>query len=125
MKNENFVALVNQAVELIDAGADEHQIQEVIGNAALKPFIQEGDFGTISVLGRVISDANDAIILRDGYKDYDIEFLSKPIGTRDFDFDFSHEDYDGPEDVRCGHAGSVQECVKKIDEIELDLAEQE
>lgn len=50
------------------------------------------------------------------YRGYTISFDPKPIPSRDFDFDFSHEDYDGPGDHRCGSAGSVEDCMILIDE---------
>jgi len=34
------------------------------------------------------------------------------------EFVFSHDDYDGPEDHRLGHAPTIRECKEQIDEIE-------
>lgn len=44
----------------------------------------------------------------------------KPIPSRKFDYDFWHEDYDGPEDGRCGNAASPAACVARIEEMEAD-----
>lgn len=46
------------------------------------------------------------------YKDYKIE----PDGIWD-SFKFVHVDYDGPEDHRLGGGNSIQDCMRKIDEI--------
>ena len=51
------------------------------------------------------------------YRGYTISFDPKPIPYRDFDFDFAHVDYDGPEDKRSGHGASVSDCQDQIDEI--------
>lgn len=50
------------------------------------------------------------------YKGYHIQYDPKPIPTRNFDYDFWHEDYDGPEDRRNGNAGSVRDCMIEIDD---------
>lgn len=39
-----------------------------------------------------------------------------PIGIRDMDWAYVHEDYDGPEDHRIGRASSLQACKENIDE---------
>jgi len=51
------------------------------------------------------------------YRGYSISFDPKQIPYRDFDFNFSHVDYDGPEDKRCGNGASVSDCQDQIDEI--------
>ena len=51
------------------------------------------------------------------YKGYKIEKVLKPIPSRKMDWDYVHEDYDGPEDNRCGCAASIEECKSDIDEI--------
>lgn len=35
-----------------------------------------------------------------------------------FDFDFRHEDYDGPGDNRCGSGWDVADCIAQINDIE-------
>lgn len=35
-------------------------------------------------------------------------------------FHFVHEDYDGPGDHRCGYGATIEDCIKKINEIYLD-----
>jgi len=50
------------------------------------------------------------------YRDYSISFDPKPIPYRDYDYNFAHKDYDGPEDKRCGNGGSIEDCKDKIDE---------
>lgn len=52
------------------------------------------------------------------YKDYSITYDPKPVPDRDFDFDWVHNNYDGPGDSRCGNAASLVEAKKQIDEIE-------
>lgn len=49
------------------------------------------------------------------YRGYRIYFDPPPIPTRNCDWHFVHEDYDGPEDHRAGHGGSEQECRDEID----------
>lgn len=51
------------------------------------------------------------------YRDFVIEYWCKPISIRDFDYDFVHIDYDGPEDSRKGHGKSIEDCKKQIDEM--------
>ena len=58
------------------------------------------------------------------YRNYTIEYYPPPIPTRQFDFQFVHDDYDGAEDSndrRAGHAESPAACREAIDEIEDDL----
>jgi hypothetical protein len=52
------------------------------------------------------------------YRDYNIVLNQKPIPDRGHDWDFTHVDYDGPGDSRCGTAASVEGCKSEIDEIE-------
>jgi len=55
------------------------------------------------------------------YRGYTISFDPKSIGSRAFDWDYAHEDFDGAlysGDDRCGSAGSLEECKEQIDEIE-------
>ena len=59
------------------------------------------------------------------YKGYLITFDPKPIPFRGCDFDYAHVDFDGPGDRRCGNAGSVQDCMDLIDELEDDDDEPE
>ena len=58
-------------------------------------------------------------LIPDGWS---IEFNPKPIPLRQFDYDFSHEDYDGCDGgnglAGCGE--SIEDCVKQIKEIEED-----
>ena len=55
------------------------------------------------------------------YKGYTIEHEPKPIPDRYcVDWNYCHDDYDGPEDRRCGNAGSLRDCMDAIDEIEDD-----
>jgi len=120
--------LIATTVEMMDAGADEQRILEVLGHDALKPFIQEGDFGTISVLVRVLDAAKNQIIERDvlecGYRGFNVDYLPKPIPSRKMDYDWTHESYDGPEDYRLGCAASVKECMEAIDEYWLENPEE-
>lgn len=38
----------------------------------------------------------------------------KPIPTKAYDWDWGHDDYDGPGDTRCGSAASVLGCLEEI-----------
>lgn len=49
------------------------------------------------------------------YKGFVLSYNPKPIPTRAFDYDFVHEDYDGPGDNRCGAAESPAGCRYEID----------
>ena len=53
------------------------------------------------------------------YKDYFIMRDTKPVPDRDFDWDWEHKDYDGPGDLRCGYASSLEDAKKQIDELEI------
>ena len=52
------------------------------------------------------------------YKGYTIRFSPKPIPDRRHDWDWEHDDYDGPPDKRCGAAESAEACMNEIDEME-------
>jgi hypothetical protein len=47
-----------------------------------------------------------------------ITYDPKPIPYRRNDWDFVHDEYDGPEDRRCGTAASIAQAMAEIDEIE-------
>ncbi len=57
------------------------------------------------------------------YHGYKIYHDPPPIPTRTEDWQFVHEDYDGPGDPRCGSAASLDACKQEIDEIEFDRLE--
>jgi hypothetical protein len=52
------------------------------------------------------------------YRNYTITTRPKPVPTTAFDVEFVHDDYDGPGDVRCGVAPSVEAAMAAIDELE-------
>ena len=54
------------------------------------------------------------------YQDYIITYRAKPVPTNVFDWEFAHQDYDGPGDPRCGTAASYEEAILKIQEISSD-----
>ena len=57
------------------------------------------------------------------YRNYIITYDPPPIPTRQFDYQFVHDDYDGADDAndrRAGHAESPDACRSAIDEIEDD-----
>lgn len=49
------------------------------------------------------------------YRGYTITHNPKPIPLRAFDYDYVHDEYDGPDDDRCGSEPSVKECKVAID----------
>ena len=54
------------------------------------------------------------------YRGYTITYWAKPVPTRAWDYDFSHEDYDGAPDSgdhRCGNGASVEDCKEQIDDL--------
>ena len=53
------------------------------------------------------------------YRGYVIEYDPPPIPVRIHDWSFVHEDYDGPEDGRCGTAATLWDAKREID-FELD-----
>ena len=59
--------------------------------------------------------------MKEKHGEWWVEYNPKPIPSRKHDYDFWHEDYDGPGDTRCGTASSVEECKAEIAEIEADL----
>lgn len=63
---------------------------------------------------RLPGSAYDNPIWYRGYRIY----LSDLHATHDFQFQFSHDNYDGPPDRRCGLAHSIPGAKKAIDEIE-------
>ena len=52
------------------------------------------------------------------YRNYVIEWNPKPIPNRKHDWDWVHEDYDGPGDKRCGTAASAAVAKVEIDNLE-------
>lgn len=48
------------------------------------------------------------------YQDYTISY------SNFFGYEFSHKDYDGPEDSRCGHEKTLEEALDIIDEQIID-----
>lgn len=46
-----------------------------------------------------------------------IEHSPPPIGDRSFDYQFSHEDYDG-ENGLCGTGSSIEDCINQIEDME-------
>lgn len=57
------------------------------------------------------------------YKGYSITYHPKPIPTRDHDFEFVHDDYDGAPDShdhRSGTAGNPEDAKRMIDDIETE-----
>lgn len=60
------------------------------------------------------------------YLNYNIEYNTKSIPTRSFDWDFWADGYDGAPDsgdIRCGTGSSIEDCIEQIEEIELELIE--
>ena len=55
------------------------------------------------------------------YRGFKFNYLPKPIPSKFFDYDFYHEDYDGPGDPRCGNGESIEDCKARIDEILEDM----
>lgn len=52
------------------------------------------------------------------YRGYSIVRNIKPVPDRRHDWDWCHEDYDGPGDPRCGTGESVSDCIEQINERE-------
>lgn len=53
------------------------------------------------------------------YKYYYI--LVAPAYQKEYRFNYSHIDYTGPPDRRCGFAKTIEDCKKQINEIENEL----
>ena len=51
------------------------------------------------------------------YKGYWIKYDPPGIPIRHWDWHYAHEDYDGPEDGRCGAAASLEDAKQKIDDL--------
>lgn len=52
-----------------------------------------------------------------------ITFDPPPIPIRTLDWEWFHDDYDGPPDWRCGRAASVEDALAEIAEREDDEAD--
>jgi len=55
------------------------------------------------------------------YRDYMIirRWITRETDQPQFDeWEYVHEDYDGPGDPRCGYARSLGECREKINDLE-------
>lgn len=55
--------------------------------------------------------------MTDTYRGFVISYDPKPIPIRMHDYNFVHEEYDGPEDKRIGTGASVQDCKDAIDDM--------
>lgn len=53
----------------------------------------------------------------DRLAEWRIAYSPKPIPDRSHDWEFSHVDYDGPPDTRCGTAKSEADAISQIEEI--------
>lgn len=51
------------------------------------------------------------------YRDYRIERSDAPAFVRDAQFQFTHAEYDGPEDRRCGFGRDEADCRAQIDDL--------
>ena len=59
------------------------------------------------------------------YRDFQLRRTDPvpPIpGWQAFAWSYCHIDYDGPEDGRCGHGASPEECKAAVDEWHEDIA---
>ena len=54
------------------------------------------------------------------YREFTISHNPKPIPSRKHDWDWCHNDYDGPGDNRCGTSGSVRDAYQRIDDLISD-----
>lgn len=57
------------------------------------------------------------------YRDYQVQYEPPPVPSRDYDWCFAHDDFDGAPDsgdARCGYAKSADDCFTAIDEIYND-----
>ena len=54
--------------------------------------------------------------MRFRYRQYTIYREPPPIPTRAHDWAYVHDDYDGPEDGRCGTGASLLDCLQQIEE---------
>ena len=59
--------------------------------------------------------------MRTRYRDYTIEYNPKPIPIRTKDWDYVHDDYDGPEDNRLGSTNSLESAKAEIDDMCEDV----
>lgn len=50
------------------------------------------------------------------YRGYNITFDQKPMADRSHDWNWEHEEYDGPGDERCGTAETEEQAKLDIDE---------
>lgn len=58
------------------------------------------------------------------YRGFTIEFRPPPIPSREHDWAFVHDDYDGPGDRRADTAPTLEDAKAAIDELIEDLEEQ-
>lgn len=54
---------------------------------------------------------------RQTYRGHHLMYDPKPIPDRRHDWDWWHDDYDGPPDRRCGSAPTAEAARQEIDEI--------
>lgn len=62
-----------------------------------------------------VSSAGLAAVSPIQYRDFLIFFDPPPIGTRVADWQWNHQDYDGPEDGRCGFSPTLERARSDID----------
>ena len=54
-----------------------------------------------------------------------IAYDPPPIPTKAHDYQFHHEEYDGPEDRRSGSSRTIEGCIELIKDIEEGILERE
>lgn len=62
-------------------------------------------------------DAEDAAEAEIKALGWHVDYRPPPIPIRSMDFQFYHDDYDGPECWMCGCAGSLVESLERIKEL--------
>jgi hypothetical protein len=88
----------------------------------LSQIIREDEYDGLDFDNQFVSDLDfDAMTTPMDYRGYNITYWPKPIPSRAHDYDFVHQDYDGPGDNRVGSCGSIRDCILEIEQIEMEL----
>lgn len=89
---------------------------------AVRPIIaglkHEADHQVTRALALIDAALTAAPVKEVRYGRWMISYEPPPIPTRNCDWQFVHDDYDGPEDRRAGHAASIAQAMAEIDLIE-------
>jgi hypothetical protein len=101
------------SARVFSAAAKINRVQAIVSSSyTTATMLKRAD----ELLAEIAEEINEAEQMPITYRNYH-------IAPGYFGFDYWHDDYDGPGDIRRGHEDSIAACRDQIDQIEEELAE--